>query len=253
MEFLKQYIPNFFKRLALKPLKQLQYYYKFYKFYKFWKISDRRLMIRFIDRYPCVNDKGTTTSFDSHYLYHTAWAARKLVSLNPDVHVDFGSCLRFVSTVSAFIPIEFYDFRPPGIFLSNLNNTHADITELPFNDCSLNSISCMHVLEHIGLGRYGDPLCPDGDLKAASELVRVLSRSGNLLIVVPISGKPRIKFNAHRIYSFSMVKDMFAKLSLVEFSLIPDDAKTKGIIYNATKELADMQTYGCGCFHFIKE
>jgi hypothetical protein len=36
----------------------------------------------------------------------------------------------------------------------------------------------MHVVEHIGLGRYGDPIDPDGDLKAISELKRVVQKRG---------------------------------------------------------------------------
>jgi hypothetical protein len=59
----------------------------------------------------------------------------------------------------------------------------------------------MHVIEHIGLGRYGEALDPDGDLKAIRELVRVLAAGGNLLVVVPV-GRPRIQFNAHRIYDY---------------------------------------------------
>ena len=52
----------------------------------------------------------------------------------------------------------------------------------------------MHVIEHIGLGRYGDEMDPDGDLKAIDELKRVLSRKGDLLFVVPV-GKPKIMYN----------------------------------------------------------
>jgi hypothetical protein len=109
----------------------------------------------------------------------------------------------------------------------------------------------MHVVEHIGLGRYGDPLDPDGDLKAISELKRVMAVGGSLLFVAPI-GKSRIMFNAHRIYSYDQIMSYFSDLEAKEFTLIPDDPQDGGLINNATKEMADAQRYGCGCFWFRK-
>ncbi|MGA2030503.1 MAG: DUF268 domain-containing protein, partial [Verrucomicrobiota bacterium] len=76
--------------------------------------------------------------------------------------------------VSAFVPVKFYDYRPADLHLDNLACEHADLQALPFADCGIQSISCMHVVEHVGLGRYGDPLDPNGDLKAMNELERVL-------------------------------------------------------------------------------
>lgn len=103
-----------------------------------------------------------------------------------------------------------------------------------------------HTVEHVGLGRYGDPIDPDGDLKAISELKRILAAGGNLLFVVPVE-KHRIMYNAHRIYSYDEVLEYFKDVVLNEFSLVPDD-KELGFINNATKEIADAQNYGCGCF-----
>ena len=76
----------------------------------------------------------------------------------------------------------------------------------------------------------------------------MLARDGDLLIVVPV-GKPRIMFNAHRIYSYDQILNYFDKLTLNEFSLIPDYGE-KGLIINATKDEADNCIYGCGCFWF---
>lgn len=109
----------------------------------------------------------------------------------------------------------------------------------------------MHVVEHIGLGRYGDPLDYNGDLKAINELIRVLQPGGNLLFVVPI-GAPVIMFNAHRIYSYSQIISYFDQLDLKEFSLIPDNGAEVGIIENASEDLANKQRYACGCFWFKK-
>ncbi|MCE9613254.1 MAG: DUF268 domain-containing protein [Lentisphaerae bacterium] len=203
------------------------------------------------DIVPCMADQTATTAFEPHYLYHPAWAARVLRQLTPAVHVDISSSLHFCTLVSAFIPVRFYDFRPARLHLPGLTCASADLTRLAFPDNSIASLSCMHVIEHIGLGRYGDPFDYDGDLRAAAELTRVLAPAGSLLMVVPV-GKPKIAFNAHRIYSHDMVLKMFAGLTLVEFSLIPDDALTAGMMVNATAAQADAQSFGCGCFWFRK-
>lgn len=202
------------------------------------------------DQYPCLLDKMTETPFDKHYVYHTAWAARKLKELMPKEHIDISSFLYFSTLVSAFIPIKFYDYRPANVEIDNLVSEHADITKLPFTDNSIQSLSCMHVVEHIGLGRYGDPLDVDGDLKAMEELKRVVAIGGILLFVVPV-GKARIMFNAHRIYSYEQVISYFDGFELMEFSLIPDQSD-EGLIINANKEQANEQLYGCGCFMFKK-
>lgn len=203
------------------------------------------------DLYPCVSDKTATTLFDRHYIYHPAWAARVLAQTRPEWHVDISSSLNFCTLVSAFIPVRFYDYRPAELRLSNLTSTPADICALPFPDASVHSISCMHVVEHIGLGRYGDPIDPNGDLKAIAELKRVLAPGGDLLFVVPV-GRPRIMFNAHRIYSYGQIVGCFSEFKLIEFALIPDCPVDGGLISNASKELADSQKYACGCFWFSR-
>lgn len=222
------------------------------EFLKFKRLSAGkapRFPLLWKDRYPCLNDNTGSTGFDRHYVYHTAWAARVLARTRPEVHVDVSSSLYFCSMVSAFIPIRFYDYRPADLRLSNLASEHADLLALPFEDRSVQSLSCMHVVEHVGLGRYGDPLDPDGDLKAVAELSRVLAPGGSLLFVVPV-GMPKVMFNAHRVYSYEQVVSYFPGLELKEFALIPDDPRDGGLIHDATKEQADQQTYGCGCFWF---
>ncbi len=126
-----------------------------------------------------------------------------------------------------------------------------DICNLSFEKNSISCLSCMHVIEHIGLGRYGDKLDYDGDLYAIRELKRVIKSGGNLLIAVPV-GQPKIRFNAHRIYSYDQIISYFEELKLKEFTLIPDNANETGMIINAEKNLADAQDYGCGCFWFQK-
>lgn len=214
----------------------------------------RGLMLDWSDRYPCLDDKTSTTGFDRHYIYHPAWAVRIIARTRPERHVDISSTLNFSAILSAFVPVSFYDYRPAPLYLDGLECGSADLLNLPFADGSIASLSCMHVLEHIGLGRYGDPLQPDGDLLAIRELIRVLAPGGDLLIVVPV-GRPKIMFNAHRIYDFEKFRGYFSELELLEFSLIPDNdgpQGPQGLLASPPAEFVQQQEYGCGCYWFRK-
>jgi hypothetical protein len=237
---------------VISRIRYLKHYFIFIKdFRSFMKEKDDRFCIKWSDRYPCLYDKTVKTTFDRHYVLHTAWAARILVREKPKIHIDVSSSLYFNVLMSAFVPIEFYDYRPADLNLSGLKSGKADLLKLPFLDNSVKSISCMHVIEHIGLGRYGDQLDPQGDLKAITELKRVLAVNGNLLFVVPI-GKSKIVFNAHRIYSYGQITEYFRGFQLVEFALIPDESEINELIVNAGLDIVDKQNYGCGCFWFRK-
>lgn len=223
-----------------------------YMYFKKKSAGETRFPMSWSSRRPELNDRTTATYFDTHYIYHPAWAARILAKTRPKEHVDISSALSFSSIVSAFLPVKFYDYRPVHLPLSGLATGSADLLDLPFADESIASLSCMHTVEHVGLGRYGDPLDPVGDKRAAKELERVLAKGGNLLFVVPV-GEPKIAFNAHRIYSYAQVRELFPGLTLKQCSLVPDDALRSGMIENATERDISAQTYGCGCFWFVKE
>jgi SAM-dependent methyltransferase len=238
------------KKIAKKIIHLSLIPFIFFDYLKFKKIDSKpRFSHNLSDFYPCIKDKTNKTNFDKHYIYHTSWAARKVKEIGSTKHTDISSSLYFSGIVSAFVPVDFYDYRPADLNLSDLTSKRANLIELPFTDNSIFSLSCMHTVEHIGLGRYGDKFDPDGDLKAISELQRVLANDGSLLFVVPI-GRPRIEFNAHRIYSYEQILRYFQNLELKEFSVITDNGK---FITNADSELVKTQKYACGCFWFIKK
>lgn len=219
-------------------------------YFKFKNLSiNKRFKLSYRDLYPCVLDKTFATNFDRHYIYHTSWAARVVAKIKPERHTDIASSLFFSGIVSAFVPVDFYDLRPAVITLPGWKGGKGDLTALPFMDNSVSSLSCMHTVEHVGLGRYGDPIDPEGDLTAMAELKRVLAVGGSLLFVVPV-GKPKIMFNAHRIYSYEQVINYFSGLRLQEFTLIPE--KSGPPILNASPERVAQEEYACGCFWFIK-
>lgn len=206
-----------------------------------------RLPLKWDERLPCLGDQAGTIPFEPHYLYHPAWALRVLARTRPARHVDVSSTLPFVAMASAIVPVDYYEYRPPHLELDNVRVFHGDLLALPMDDASVGSLSCMHTIEHVGLGRYGDPIDPLGDLKAAAELKRVLAPGGSLLVVVPV-GRPRVRFNANRIYGYDDVLALFEGLRLEEYLLVADDAR---LSYGASPQQTDVQEEGCGCFWFI--
>ena len=109
-------------------------------------------------------------------------------------------------------------------------------------------MSCLHVAEHIGLGRYGDNIDINGTIKALEELQRILAKNDDLCFSVPI-GEASIYFNAHRIFSVKTIQSLFYELIIVDFSYIDDDDI---IYYNADINSIPKLEYGCGLFHFKK-
>ena len=244
-------------------LKKLKLYFKskkvnntFYNNYLLLKSLEQQTITRFEfnsqNFHPCLNDNTALTGFDRHYVYHPAWAMRIVKEINPKKHIDISSTLHFCANLSTFIPVDFYDFRPAKLELNNLKSLQGNLLNLPFASNSIESISCMHTVEHIGLGRYGDPLDYDGDIKAINELKRVVAVGGNLLFVTPIGANNLICFNAHRIYTKELVLQLFCDLELVEFTLIPENEDDGGLVTNPNNELLSAQKYACGCFWFKK-
>ena len=206
--------------------------------------------IRLRDTYPCLFDKKPKTGIDSHYFYQHIWAFEKIHAFSLELHVDIGSNVDFVGLLSTITEVQFVDIRPLDVSnVKNLKSIKGSILDLPYEDNSLKSISCLHVAEHIGLGRYGDPLDPLGTKKAAVELARCLARGGNLFFSLPV-GKPRLCFNAHRIHSPKQILQYFNSLKLVEFSGTDDN---KRFVQNIDVDILEDAKYACGMFWFTKE
>lgn len=235
---------------------KLKYFFSIWKlYYKF--LLDRRTYIKaggearfeYIAPYLSFKNEDSQTG-GGHYFYQDIWALRKLVKLKPMVHVDIGSRYDgFVGQATAITYIISVDIRKPSFSLPNFEYRQGDITVLPFQSDTVESISCLHTIEHIGLGRYGDLLDPHGVEKSLLELQRVIKESGNLIVSFPI-GVSRTEFNAQRIIDPIYPLKILNKMELIEFSVVNDEGKFEEDT-NPEKYLNGK--YCCGLYHFVKK
>lgn len=230
-------------RKVLDAMLNLKWY--FAQLHKY-RLLPRAEPLRALDLLPQLHDRIPRTPFDAHYFWSSGWAQRCILSSSPLLHVDIGSHNLFVNMLSARVPVVFMDFRPLNVRLSGLMPVCADILQLPFADRSISSLSCLHVAEHVGLGRYGDPLNPQGTRLACEELKRVLAPGGCLYFAVPV-GKPRVCFNAHRIHEPETVVNYFHGLELLAFSGVQDDGR---FVERAPLDAFRHSVYACGMFRF---
>jgi hypothetical protein len=232
-------------------LMSIPFFLKDYIFIKF--NSDKSFPVE--ASYPCFLDKyDTAGKLDRHYFFQDTYVSRKIYEANPIDHLDVGSRIDgFIAQVSIFRKLTILDIRPLDIEIQNVNFLQADICKDNFNVRKADSISCLHTLEHIGLGRYNDPLGTELWKKGLKNIWSLVKPGGVLYLSVPI-GKQKIMFNAHRVYNTTTIINEISNAKLIDFAFIgdttslelgPTDTKE---IYNLTKSF----NYGLGIFTFKK-
>jgi len=176
--------------------------------------------------YPYLEDRAEGGGCAAgHYFHQDLRIARRIFQNNPKTHVDVGSRVDgFVAHVASFRPIEVFDVRPVDVKVANISFHQADLMALlpPELEGYCDSLSCLHALEHFGLGRYGDPVNYDGYLMGLNNLSRMLKGGGKLYLSVPI-GPQRIEFNAHRVFSLGYLLECLSGGFMVDsFSYVDD-------------------------------
>lgn len=208
---------------------------------------------RLADFYPCLADRTQTTPIDPQYFYQAVWATGKIRAAAARLHVDVGSEVNFVGMLSTMLPVEFVDIRPLPVEVENLTCRKGSIVSLPYADASAASVSCMHVLEHIGLGRYGDAIDPEGTHKGCRELARILAPGGSLYVSIPI-GTPRVKFNGLRVFSVEEILAYFRGLDLADMAFVDNFGRYHPRVDpgNIAFDERAGTDFALGCFHFVR-
>lgn len=208
--------------------------------------------------YPVLSDRYDSAGVASgHYFHQDLHVAKKIYLANPDKHIDVGSRIDgFVAHVASFREIEILDIRPIESKSKNIKFLQADLMSEQFEfPVKTTSLSCLHAIEHFGLGRYGDTLDLNGHKKGIKNLANCLLTGGTLYLSTPI-GRPRIEFNAHRVFDIAYLLELFElnNLSLKEFSYVNDnsDLVEKADPYSDEGKRNFNLAYGCGIFELIK-
>jgi len=193
-----------------------------------------------------VDDLQSAGNADG-YFYQDTWFARKLFAARPNYHVDIGSQLISIGIISQLIPTTYVDVRKLDIHLPDLEFRQGSLEALPFETESIESISSLNVIEHCGLGRYGDPLDPLGSDKACAEISRVSKSGGSIYVAVPTEKKTRTCFNANRIFNPDDLLSKFSGIKLIEEAY----TTVHGMANRKQYEQLGMP-YSYGCFHLRK-
>jgi SAM-dependent methyltransferase len=212
--------------------------------------------------YPCLYDKKTSAGVaEGHYFHQDLLVARKIWLGNPRRHIDVGSRVDgFVAHVAVFREIEIIDLRPLKTEARNVTVRCADLSAPlpPELSACCDSLSCLHALEHFGLGRYGDPIKYDGYLEGLENLHQILAPGGKFYFSVPI-GPQRVHFNAHRVFSTRYLWDLLTPRYRVDgFSYVDDIGALTENIDLAAADLSrkiDQNfgcSWGCGIFELTK-
>lgn len=242
--FFEVHLKNHPKRIIVKFQKNPEWYRKDYDIFK--KMMGERVDFPINNNHPCLDDKddeaGTTRS---HYFIQDLFVAQKVFERNPTKHVDVGSNIGgFVAHVASFREIELLDIRKMESTIKNVIFKQADVMDgenVPEDYCD--SASSLHALEHFGLGRYGDPIDPDGHVKGFRNITKMLKKGGIFYFSVPM-GKQRIDFNAHRVFGMPyLIKLIQEDYDIISFSYIND---LGGAFFQVALTDELIQT-SCGC------
>ena len=187
----------------------------------FWQLRQLKILgknaeFKNIQYQPCLFDNLSYTPLEPTYFFQDSWAAKKIFELKPRHHYDVGSSAKTIGILSQFVPITMIDIRPIELQLENLFFKKGSVLKMPFEDDSIETLSSLCVVEHIGLGRYGDALDPFGSEKAIVELKRVLKVGGILILSVPVNTENIIYFNAHRAFTRDYILSLFNDFELLE-------------------------------------
>ena len=206
---------------------------------------------------PCLHDwyeQGGATKLE--YFWQDLLVARKIFEARPERHVDVGSRVDgFVAHVASFREIEVFDVRPISTEIPGVIFKRADFMQpaTGMNDYC-DSLSCLHALEHFGLGRYGDPINPKGFERGFANMATLLKQGGVFYLSVPV-GTSRVEFNGQRVLEPQAIIRLALdnSLDLRELTLIRQGGAVETLVLDAAR-LSDLarQRYALGLFTFIK-
>lgn len=210
--------------------------------------------------WPCLNDRyAECGTAKGDYFHQDLWVAQRVFAHSPQRHIDVGSRIDgFVAHVAAFRSIEVLDIRPLTSTVPNITFRQVDFSrpldESYYSCCD--SVSCLHAMEHFGLGRYGDPVDSTAWRRGVENLRLMLKPGGKLYFSVPM-GPQRVEFDAHRVFATRFLIDLFSPHYTIDrFSYVDDagDLHANVSLDSMAEVNANFGCYrGCGIFEMTKK
>jgi hypothetical protein len=210
---------------------------------------------------PCLHDRYEEGgAVKSEYFWQDLLVARAIHAAKPVKHVDIGSRVDgFVAHVASFREIEVFDVRPitsavPGVVFSQADLMNPESLPTTAGGGYCDSLSCLHAIEHFGLGRYGDPVNPFGYQRGIVNMAQILQPDGIFYLSTPI-GQERVEFNANWVFDpRSIVRCAEAAGMKLQKLIVITAAKEpqESAIDTATLENLALQSYQLGLFFFTK-
>lgn len=222
-------------------------YFCAYRSFRSQESRLRHVGAKTLPLWPVLWDSTELSGDFGKYCYQDSWAFRHVLSERPLELVDVGSSVYFVAFAAQIGHVLSIDIRELRAALPSITYRRGDITSLPFGDGTIAAISTLSVIEHVGLGRYGDPIDPAGMRKAADQLRRVLRPGGMLLVAFPVADENLVVFNAHRVCTPETATHLFSGLELVDEKYALDDR----IVCRAEYDRLG-RPYSYGCYRFTK-
>lgn len=179
----------------------------------------------------CLSDyRAEAGNIDARYFFQDIYVANRVMKSGVKHIYDIGSRVEgYIShLLSMEIKVTMIDIRPLPERIDNLDFIQGNAMDLRnLESESVPVLSCLHALEHFGLGRYGDTVDYYGWKKALLGYTRILKSGGMLYLSVPVGKQQKVMFNAHRIFRPStIVRELACEMSIQEFTYFHNGVKT---------------------------
>lgn len=206
--------------------------------------------------YPMLDDFNDDAASIKNHLFHSdLLTSQKVYEKKPEKHLDIGSRIDgVIAQIASYRNLDVLDIRDVDIHPhKNINFVKKDLLQIKvLNDVDkYDSISSIGCLAHIGLGRYGDNIDPNGYKKAIKAISNLAKKNCNIYILTPV-GKKGVEFNSHQIFDADQLIEEFKinSFNLQEFHLIND---VGNLILNSKIKDSLNLNFGGGYFVFQKQ
>lgn len=209
---------------------------------------------------PSLHDRyASNGDYEHEYFWQDLHVAQYVYNKNPEVHLDIGSRIDgFISNLATCMKVTVLDIREQTVKIPNVFFEQADLMDSSSISSYVNkfaSISCLHTIEHFGLGRYGDPIMVDGFDTGFTNISSMLCNGGILYLSTPVSNRSYVEFNSNRVTDYKKIIKAASELNLTleDFRTITH----KGVSNSHTEDpetlMKKVDDYTLGFFIFKRQ